>query len=171
MNRPDPHRRVQDIPRFTQKLLNLSSHRARKSSTAKDIFEAKIRQNTARDEGRAPKIHVVNNVDNADATPPFEFHYSNEYWFDTDVPPPDYDKVQGCGCIGPCDPRSETCSCVRLQESWNDDEMKGFIYDEKGCLKQPTIPAFECNWKCGCDDDCPNRVSSALCRPRFRRLS
>lgn len=165
MNRPEPFRLAKDIPRRVQRFMNSVHSYNKKSRNAKHTFEAMILKNTTRDERKAPPIQIINNVDDEDSTPPWEFHYSNEMWYDEDIPPPDYDGVEGCGCDGVCDPTSATCACVKRQERWTngpeeDLPIPGFAYDADGCLKADnhTYPIFECNWKCRCDEDCPNKV-------------
>ncbi|KAJ7653267.1 hypothetical protein DFH06DRAFT_1417858, partial [Mycena polygramma] len=123
------------------------------------VFECVIRQNTADDEPDAPEIEVINDVDNEPA-PPWEFYYTNKLWLGDGVDPPDMSKLVGCDCKGRCDPKSTTCSCLRRQQEWLTSYFDpGFAYDNKGRLRTPGVPIFECNSLCACDDDeCKNRV-------------
>ncbi|KAI0823450.1 SET domain-containing protein [Trametes gibbosa] len=120
------------------------------------IFEAEIRANTARDEPRAPPILIVNEVDD-ELTPPLEFYYSNLMWHGEGVPEPDHENLHGCDCVGPCDPLSRTCACVKRQRECKWDRG-GFVYDKKGKLRATEYPIVECNMHCACSEDCMNRV-------------
>ncbi|KAH8995628.1 hypothetical protein EDB92DRAFT_1794320 [Lactarius akahatsu] len=150
---------ARDIPHSVQDLMNSMDAHYRRSIMAKDMFEAVIVENTFEDEPNAPHISIVNDVDGdqEEVTPAWEFHYSNHIWHSDDVPPPDLVNLRGCDCKGHCDPKSQTCSCLKRQHEYSDD-IPGFIYDEKGRLKRRGYPIFECNDLCGCLDDCRNRV-------------
>ncbi|KAI9442442.1 hypothetical protein H4582DRAFT_1928425 [Lactarius indigo] len=149
---------ARDIPHSVQDLMNSMDAHYRKSIMAKDMFEAVIVENTFEDEPNAPHISIVNDVGgDQEVTPAWEFHYSNHIWHSDDVPPPDLVNLRGCDCKGHCDPKSQTCSCLKRQHEYSDD-IPGFIYDEKGRLKRRGYPIFECNDLCGCLDDCRNRV-------------
>ncbi|KAH9929538.1 SET domain-containing protein, partial [Epithele typhae] len=155
---------AEDIPHDLQDRLNALPAAARAAGDMQvHIFEGEIRANTARDEPRAPPIRVVNDVDD-EPTPPLEFYYSNLMWHGTEVPPPNYNELKGCGCRGPCDPNSKTCLCALRQRSLVEEHIEypmciGFSY-EGGRLKRgrEELPVVECNMNCGCSDDCPNRV-------------
>lgn len=169
LNRPKEHRKAKDLDPGVLDLMRSMHSSTQSSKIAKDMFEAMIRKNTSTDEAKAPPIQVFNIVDNNGSTPPWEFIYSNEMWYGEDVPPPDNDDITGCDCEGPCDPSSSTCSCVKEQERWTNspDQMThcpGFAYDSKECMRQEfhQWPVFECNWKCRCSEDCPNRVSDGV---------
>ncbi|EJF65048.1 SET domain-containing protein [Dichomitus squalens] len=144
-----------DIPTDLQDRINALSPEARRASNLQAIFEAEIAANTAEDEPNAPPIRIINDVDD-EPTPPMEFYYTNLMWHGADVPRPDFEALKGCGCIGPCNPNSKTCACVRRNKQYWDGG--GFMYDQKGKLKHHQYPIFECNINCGCSDDCPNRV-------------
>ncbi|KAH9892737.1 hypothetical protein C8Q73DRAFT_649479 [Cubamyces lactineus] len=149
---------AKDIPHDLHDRLNSLSLSARLAGDMQVlIFEAEIRANTADDEPYAPPIHIVNEVDD-EPTPPLEFYYSNLMWHGEGVPKPDHDNLEGCDCIGPCDPLSKTCSCVKRQRKYWDGPGGGFIYDKKGKLRAHEYPIFECNMNCACSEDCPNRV-------------
>ncbi|KAF8271272.1 hypothetical protein EI94DRAFT_1770486 [Lactarius quietus] len=149
---------ARDIPHSVQDLMNSMDAHYRRSIMAKDMFEAVIIENTHEDEPNAPHILIVNDVDDdQEVTPAWEFHYSNHVWHGEDVPPPDLVNLRGCDCKGHCDPKSQTCSCLKRQHEYSDD-IPGFMYDEKGRLKRQKYPIFECNDLCGCLDDCRNRV-------------
>lgn len=147
---------AENIPHDLHDRLNSLPPSARRAGNMQVlIFEAEIRANTAEDEPNAPPIRIVNNVDD-EPTPPLEFYYSNLMWHGKGVPKPDYSALQGCGCIGQCEPSSKTCACVKKHKSYW--EGSGFMYDKKGRVKDHEHPIFECNMNCGCSDDCPNRV-------------
>ncbi|KAI0779687.1 SET domain-containing protein [Fomes fomentarius] len=150
---------AENIPHDLHDRLNALPTSARQAGNMQVlVFEAEIRHNTAVDEPKAPPIAIINEVDD-EPTPPLEFYYSNLMWHGKGVPKPDYDNLQGCDCVGPCDPMSKTCSCVRRQkEGMKESGLSGFIYDKKGRLRATEYPVFECNMNCGCSDDCLNRV-------------
>jgi histone-lysine N-methyltransferase SUV39H len=147
-----------DIPHALQDLMNSVEAPYRQSIVAKEMFEAVIYENTYEDEPSAPRISIVNDVDDdLEVTPAWEFHYSNRIWHSDGVPPPDLTNLRGCDCEGYCDPRSQTCSCLKRQQEYS-GHIPGFIYDDKNRLKQRGFPIFECNDLCGCLDGCRNRV-------------
>ncbi|KAJ6551653.1 SET domain-containing protein [Mycena capillaripes] len=123
------------------------------------LFESAIRENTAEDEPDAPAIEIINEVD-SEPCPPWEFYYTNRLWLADGIDPPDMSQLVGCDCKGKCDPKSTTCSCLRRQKEYLKSYFdSGFAYDNKGRLRMPGVPIFECNSLCGCDDDeCRNRV-------------
>lgn len=99
-----------------------------------------------------PPVVLYNDVDD-DASPPVSFEFIPRYKIlASDVV--DYVKVNddfwaGCSCKGAvC---KEDCSCV---------EENGMSYDKNGRLiwvnNDPAIN--ECNERCSCGIDCPNRV-------------
>ncbi|KAI0000464.1 hypothetical protein BJV77DRAFT_939222 [Russula vinacea] len=147
-----------DIPHALQDLMNSVEIPFRQSIMAKEMFEAAIYENTYEDEPNAPRISIVNDVDgDLEVTPAWEFYYSNRIWHSDGVPPPDFTNLRGCGCEGYCDPKSQTCSCLKRQQEYS-GHIPGFIYDDKGRLKQRGFPIFECNELCGCLEGCRNRV-------------
>ncbi|THH16578.1 hypothetical protein EW146_g4087 [Bondarzewia mesenterica] len=156
---PPPLYMAKDIPHTLQDRMNSLDEIYRKTDMALSVFEAVIFENTSEDEPDAPRIKVINEFDD-EITPPWEFHYSNQLWHDEDVPPPDITNLRGCGCVGHCDPRSETCSCLQQQQEYLSEHggPSGFIYDDRGRLKFNGFPIFECNDLCGCLEDCKNRV-------------
>lgn len=131
--------------------------------TMKHVFESMIEVNTAHDEPKAPPIRVIGKK-NGPITPPWEFYYSNKIFRGAGVPKSDKSKLKGCDCIGPCDPKSKTCACVKRQMFWagNDKAVKGFLYNKKQKLLSHEYPIFECNDACQCSDECMNRVSISL---------
>ena len=153
--------RAEDIPHELQDHMNASNEVARRAALVA-VFEAAIKDHTARDEPYAPPIRIINDVD-LDPAPPLEFHYSNQMWHGQDVPKPDYDTLQGCGCRGPCNPKSKTCACIKKQKNImrsSEPFPAGFMYKDGRLLPgMEDYPVVECNMKCGCSDDCPNRVS------------
>ena len=154
------HVLARHLPHELQDRINALGPRARKEGNMQvKLFEQSIIENTFEDEPHAPPIRIVNEIDD-ELTPPFEFHYSNLMWHGEGVPKPDVANLQGCGCLGPCDPKSKTCRCLARQKQYT-PELDGFIYQEgrnKGQLKAVDYPIFECNDFCGCSEDCPNRV-------------
>ena len=147
-----------DLPHTLQDYINHMSEWTRALPDMRTVFTAAIRENTALDEPDAPPIQVENSVDD-EPTPPWEFHYSNQMWHGDGVPPPDMENLISCDCIGRCDPRSKTCACALRQQEAFGNQNADFAYDNKGRLKEPGYPIFECNDLCACDDDCRNRVS------------
>ncbi|EJD04424.1 uncharacterized protein FOMMEDRAFT_167613 [Fomitiporia mediterranea MF3/22] len=151
---------IKDIPRDFINEVNYFPAWGRNPRLLKDMFEQAILQNTNDDEPNAPAIQIINNVDDQPA-PPFEFYYTNRLYHHENVPPPDYENLQGCGCMGKCDPQSATCACLHRQLAifrGQDNYHEGFVYDDKGRAQIQGFPIFECNDACGCDEDCTNRV-------------
>lgn len=148
-----------DLPHTLQDYINHMSEWTRSLPDMRTVFTAAIQENTALDEPDAPPILMENSIDD-EPTPPWEFHYSNQMWHGEGVPPPDIENLISCDCIGRCDPRSKTCACALRQQQALHCQNADFAYDNKGRLKEPGYPIFECNDLCGCDDDCRNRVSS-----------
>ncbi|KAF8625331.1 hypothetical protein AX17_006873 [Amanita inopinata Kibby_2008] len=148
---------ARDLPHSLQDHINHMSEWTRLLPDMRTVFIAAIQENTAMDEPDAPPITVDNAIDDEPA-PPWEFHYSNHMWHGGGVPPPDFENLVSCDCVGRCDPRSKTCACVRRQREALGDENMDFLYDNRGRLKEAGYPIFECNDLCGCDDDCRNRV-------------
>lgn len=133
------------------------SAEARAALSRPDIFEASILQNTAEDEPNAPPIYLENTVDD-EPTPIWDFHYSNHMWHGEGVPPPTFEGITHCGCVGTCDPHNELCACVQKQQKESGGCLDGFAYDKRGRIKQMDVPIFECNDLCGCSSECMNRV-------------
>lgn len=157
----DPYARAKDIPHELQDQINaMQDYAKRAEGYLVNIFEGSISANTAQDEPHAPPIKIINYVDD-DPTPPFEFYYSNKMWHSEKVPKPDLENLQGCDCQGRCEPSSKSCSCIKRQvEQYKKLAIKDTMaYDSRGRMKHHGIPIFECNMKCGCDDDCRNRAS------------
>lgn len=125
-----------------------------------EVFAGYIGQATAHDEPFAPEIRVVNKVDHPGKPPAFEFVYSNEMLYHSGVPDPELGT--GCDCEGPCDPNSQTCSCVKRQELYfyNLPGLSGFAYDENERVKNTGCAIWECSETCGCPPECLNRVIS-----------
>jgi hypothetical protein len=150
-----------DIPHQIQDRMNHMDEFYRNSDLARTIFQAEIVRNTKEEEPNAPEIRLYNNIDD-EATPPWEFHYSNKLYLGEGVPPPDYNKLKGCGCRGRCDPSNKNCLCVQRHQKYferGNITEGGFVYDKNGHIKHQGYPIFECNVLCGCNDYCPNRVS------------
>lgn len=149
---------AKELPHSLQDHINSWSEESRLHPDTVKIMRSSILENTADDEPDAPKIEIINEVDN-DPTPPWEFHYTNKMWHGEGVPPPDITGLTNCSCVGKCDPKSKTCACVKRQQQYTSEVIPDFAYDSRGRLKLPDYPIFECNTLCGCDDDCQNRVS------------
>ncbi|KAF9653273.1 SET domain-containing protein [Thelephora ganbajun] len=151
---------LSNLPTGLLDYLNDLPDSIRKSLVFRQIFESVIAESTAQDEPGAPPIIVINEIDD-EPTPPWEFFYSNKLWYHKDVPPPDYNKLVGCDCIGECNPTSTTCVCLRRQKNLWPDGMQsgfGFSYDENGILKNWDETIVECNDLCQCMGKCRNRV-------------
>ncbi|PFH49621.1 hypothetical protein AMATHDRAFT_76114 [Amanita thiersii Skay4041] len=148
---------AKDLPHSLQDYVNEMPEWTRCCPDMRTIFTAAIQENTAFDEPEAPPIKVENTID-AELTPPWEFHYSNQMWHSEKVPPPEYKNLVSCNCIGRCDPKSGDCACAQRQREALEDQNADFAYDNRGRLKVDGYPIFECNDLCGCDDDCRNRV-------------
>ena len=155
-NFPFKHYYAEDIPTSLPDSINRLSVYTRRDAGIRDVFRAFMLENICDDEGGAPEIEIINEVD-AEPSPVFEFNYSNRMWYGEDLTMPDYSKLKGCECIGRCDPKSRTCACARKTRSYL--EVDGCVYEKNGRLKYPRYPIFECNDFCSCDEHCRNRVS------------
>jgi len=155
-NFPFKHYYTKDIPTSLPDSINRLSAYTRRDAGILDVFRAFMLENICDDEGNAPEIEIINEVD-AESSPVFEFNYSNRMWYGEDLAMPDYSKLKGCECIGRCDPKSRTCACARKTRSYL--ETDGCVYEKNGRLKYPRYPIFECNDLCSCDEHCRNRVS------------
>lgn len=156
------YKQAEQIPKDLVNEINDMPSWFRDPELLRRLFELSIVNNTVDDEPHAPPIRIVNVVDD-EATPPFEFYYSNHLWHGKGVPSPDIENLEGCDCEGKCDPRSTTCSCALRQRSLFEaygvkSTHNGFNYDDRGRLRNNEFPIFECNAFCGCTDDCINRV-------------
>lgn len=147
-----------DLPHIFQDYINNMPVYLRTMPAMRNVFEALIMENTVNDEPDAPNIEVQNDVDD-EATPPWEFYYSNEMWLGEGVPRPDIENLVKCSCKGVCNPKSKTCACLKRQREECQDPNLEFAYDKTGKLQIPGYPIFECNDLCGCGDKCRNRVS------------
>lgn len=167
---PSPaYHRLSDLPTTLLDYVNNIPDSIKGTLVFRQMFEAVIAENTAQDEPDAPPITVINEIDD-EPTPPWEFFYSNKVWYHKDVPPPDYNKLVGCDCVGECDPTSTTCACLRRQKNlWPDgaDSGFGFSYDKDGILKNWDETIVECNDLCQCTSKCRNRVSVQDFRGNF----
>ncbi|ESK91613.1 set domain-containing protein [Moniliophthora roreri MCA 2997] len=143
-----------DLPHAFQDHINWLSPEYRNSRDMQHVFESIMVENTS-EEPQAPAIKLVNEVD-YEPTPPWEFYYTNKMWNGEGVPAPTVEGLGSCDCVGACNPR--TCVCVARQQKWTHEYHEGFLYDDRGCVRQGGIPAFECNSLCGCDERCKNRV-------------
>lgn len=158
----DVYAKAENLPHELEDGLNgLPEFARRASDMQRKVFEAAIR--LSEPGSRAPPIQIINPVDD-ELTPPIEFHYTNLMYHTAGVPRPDFDNLKGCGCRGACDPESTTCSCVATQLKYTSKIVvfQGMVYTEEGTLRWQDIPVFECNAKCGCDDECQNRVCTYI---------
>lgn len=162
------HYSAKDIPTSLPDSINRLSEYTRMHQGIRDVFRAYILESIVEDEAGAPDIEIINDVD-LEPTPLFEFNYSNRMWYGEGVPLPDYSKLEGCGCVGKCDPRSKTCACAKRQRKYLGME-DGFVYDKNGRLKHAGYPIFECNELCACDEDCRNRVGVSSVFTVFLKL-
>ncbi|XP_041458568.1 histone-lysine N-methyltransferase SUV39H2-like [Lytechinus variegatus] len=93
-------------------------------------------------------ITVVNNVDLEG--PPQDFVYINDYIAGTGVDIPT-DPPVGCECEN-CSPEAESRCCPQ------NGGVK-FAYSKNKLVKaKPGTPIYECNTRCKCGEQCPNRV-------------
>jgi hypothetical protein len=151
------YRLAKDLPHTLQDHMNAMDPYWRAMPMNRTIFEAAIVENTMDDEPDAPPIRIVNDVDD-EPTPPWEFHYSNQVWHGEGVPGPDLLNLVSCDCEGGCDPKSESCACLKKQRNITREYTPDFAYNHKGQLAACDIPIFECNDLCGCGNECRNRV-------------
>ncbi|CAE6346327.1 unnamed protein product, partial [Rhizoctonia solani] len=144
-------------------LVNSMPESYRKSSGVRAVFEAYMDDAMRLTEPCASAIRVENMVD-SEPCPPWEFVYYNTMVYGTNVPKPDLDALEGCDCLGPCDPENQDCSCVRRQERYyaeyggDMDGTTGFGCAEDGTIKYQNGAVFGCNSKCSCDLECSNKV-------------
>jgi histone-lysine N-methyltransferase SUV39H len=129
----------------------------------KHIFESMMEENTADDEPVAPRIEIRGRKDDQ-VTPYWEFYYTNRIFHGQGVPRSNRKFLKGCDCVGPCNPKSKTCACVKRQMAWvgGDKHVKGFLYNKNGRLVDHHYPVFECNDECECSENCMNRVKAII---------
>lgn len=107
-----------------------------------------------------PLITVENIYDNED--PPLDFEFLND-WILTPGVEIHNEFLTGCEC-GPrgCDfskPKKCTCAQMSSKDDDGDDRALTFPYDKHGrVLVDRYTPIYECNSKCSCGINCPNRV-------------
>ncbi|QRV79725.1 SET domain protein [Ceratobasidium sp. AG-Ba] len=126
------------------------------------VFEGFMDEAMRENEPCAPAIPVENMVDDQPC-PPWEFVYSNRVLYGENVPRPDREALEGCDCLGPCDPNNKNCACVRKQEAvWARTEgledFSGFAFNEDGKVRFHHGEIYGCNSKCTCDLECQNKV-------------
>lgn len=108
-------------------------------------------------EGKEPiPVGVVNTVDNA--TPPSSFQYTTELIYPPGFSSPSHPSSQ-CHCQD-CN-ADHRCSCVAK----NSGRM--LPYNQYGQLVRAVPAVFECGKRCGCSQDCPNRVCQKGLRYRL----
>lgn len=115
----------------------------------------------------SPPVGVVNPLQPYD-TPDWDWSYSEKIWRSPRVPSPEDRHLRGCGCVGVCDPNSQTCSCLQLNRRFGREHYDGFPYEErvygsqtnpnKIRIKNLICPVFECSAWCTCSPSCINRV-------------
>ncbi|OUM60979.1 hypothetical protein PIROE2DRAFT_45708 [Piromyces sp. E2] len=106
-------------------------------------------------DGQFDKITVFNDID-LDG-PPSDFKYITTCEYGEDVPRPEdiSDFIIGCDCVGGCE-NEILCSCS-VRDSY--DVPISFSYNKNGeVLITRSNIIHECNSKCFCGPDCPNRV-------------
>ncbi|CAE7190481.1 unnamed protein product, partial [Rhizoctonia solani] len=144
-------------------LVNSMPESFRKNGGSRAVFEAYMDDAMRLNEPCAPAIRVENAVD-SEPCPPWEFVYYNTMVYGANVPKPDLDALEGCDCLGPCDPTNQNCACVRRQEQYYAeagevmDEFTGFGCTEEGMIKCHGGAVFGCNSRCSCDLECSNKV-------------
>ncbi|CUA67552.1 hypothetical protein RSOLAG22IIIB_13437 [Rhizoctonia solani] len=144
-------------------LVNSMPDSFRKNGGARAVFEAYMDDAMRLNEPRAPAIKVENYVD-SEPCPPWEFVYYNTMLYGANVPKPDMDALEGCDCLGPCDPTNQDCACVRRQERYfaevGSDIMveSGFAFTDEGMIKYHNGAVFGCNSRCSCELECSNKV-------------
>lgn len=136
--------RDQELVRKTSRairLQELQNTRMRQLAALKE-WEAEMKYSTT----ETANIIVENNIDLE--FPPKQFVYVNNYMPGESVVIPE-DPPIGCKCSR-CDARS-ACTCFQ--------QGGGYCYNTKGQIRvQQGSPIYECNKKCKCDINCPNRV-------------
>lgn len=109
-------------------MINSVPENQRNYHLLKAIFESYVAERTCVDEPDADEIKIFNIVDSQPKPPPFEFQYSNQIHYAEGVGEPL--PSQGCDCIGPCDPLSDTCKCALRQTLYlYGTATKGFAYE------------------------------------------
>jgi histone-lysine N-methyltransferase SUV39H len=144
-------------------LVNSMPESYRNSPGIRVVFQAFMDQMMRENEPSAPEIPIENEVDKQPC-PPWEFVYCNRVLYGENVPRPDRDALEGCDCLGPCNPENKDCACVRRQEAYfaqneNVSEFSGFAFSPNGTIKYHGGAVFGCNSKCTCDPECQNKVS------------
>ncbi|KAG8678545.1 hypothetical protein FRC09_019752, partial [Ceratobasidium sp. 395] len=142
--------------------INSLSEMYRSDPNTRFVFEGIMEEAMRENEPCAPAITVENNVD-AQPCPPWEFVYCNRVLYGENVPRPDRDSLEGCDCLGPCNPANKDCVCVRKQEVFCAEskellDVTGFAFNKDGTVKFHLGAVFGCNSKCSCDLECRNKV-------------
>ena len=144
---------LNDLTKKYRGKLNLQLKFVRKEQTTLNIIlnHALIRWETELNRicHLDPVIAVENFVDNEG--PPNDFHYVRENItneFGKALLDPSF--LVGCECAPRCSHTNCTCPL---------NSHGKFAYDrKKRVLLPPGSPIYECNPKCKCSEDCPNRV-------------
>lgn len=101
------------------------------------------------------KINVYNDIDLEGPPPNFKYIATCEYGKDVPRPEDITDFMIGCDCVDGCE-NEILCSCSVRD---NYDVPISFSYNKKGeVLITRSNIIHECNVKCFCGPDCPNRV-------------
>jgi hypothetical protein len=128
VEQPPPHLRGTARRRWDCQALDELNRRLPTVTYNPQILRLLFEDFIAQSEQESGGIRVVNQVDAEPAPPDFEFICSNEMLYHPDVPDPEIGL--GCGCDGPCDPDSKTCTCVKRQEAYGQKiNASGFAYN------------------------------------------
>ncbi|KAJ3173079.1 hypothetical protein HDU88_004538 [Geranomyces variabilis] len=120
------------------------------SSSAVDASSGVARWSAFLAAAKVKGLEVVNDEDD-EGPPDFEWTESIIY---RDVPPPSSEFLVSCDCYkGIC---KDDGTCVHAL----DDDENSSPYDRRGRVTRPSNVGaiWECNFKCGCKDSCPQRV-------------
>lgn len=143
----------------TTKLYQSIYERFRTISKHFKYYSARLRQlqamhkwhETINSIDKSKNLRIENRVD-FEEPPHEEFTYTNDRIARDGIIIPD-DPPVGCDCSttdGQCSGKSQCCPSTFDAK---------FAYTSKGLLRAPQgTPIFECNKRCTCSDNCPNRV-------------
>nr|XP_039263186.1 histone-lysine N-methyltransferase SUV39H2-like [Styela clava] len=140
----------------TQRLFNaipksfkyLSTYGRKKSELRNQL---KTWQDVVNESSQGLPYVVVENEVNMEL-PPLDFTYIAQNVAGNGVSIPD-DPLMGCECVNMCDQLSGNCSC-----NTNGYSHQKPLYCDGLIKLKPGKPIYECNSRCRCGPDCPNRV-------------
>ncbi|XP_077972009.1 histone-lysine N-methyltransferase SUV39H2-like [Styela clava] len=140
----------------TQRLFNaipksfkyLSTYGRKKSELRNQL---KAWQDVVNESSQGLPYVVVENEVNMEL-PPLDFTYIAQNVAGNGVSIPD-DPLMGCECVNMCDQLSGNCSC-----NTNGYSHQKPLYCDGLIKLKPGKPIYECNSRCRCGPDCPNRV-------------